>query len=146
MNGKIAFFIWLKGLALFVIACLLLGVCGMLFNGGFFSVFLVSIAMVVLASIISSPAILVYTVGLHLMKRAKINYQTGMACMIMIAAPLAVTIADLLLFLFGANKEDVFSYLFWIPLLLCMVSILISRKKIALYLQPTVATQLLIIE
>ena len=145
MNGRIAFFIWLKGLALFAIGCILAGLYGMLFYGCDFSVLYLSMAIVVVALIISSPAILLYTVSLNVMKRANMGYKGGIIFLI-ITASVAVGLVDFILYWFGANLEEVFSYFFWIPLLFCIAAILISRKSIRFYLHPIEACEAFTIE
>ncbi len=152
MNWKIAFSVWLKGLGIFAIGCIMVGSCSM-FNGSDFPVLcegltiviVDTIAVVVVASIISSPAILLYAMSLHLVKRTNMSYKSGIVFLI-IAASIAVSLVDFVLYLFGASFKDAFGYFFRIPLLFCIASILISRKSIWFYLHPIKAFEAFIIE
>jgi hypothetical protein len=133
MNWKIGFFIWLKGLGIFAIPCLLL------FPLGFFAF--------PIALTISWVAIPVYACTLWLIKKLGLSHIPAMIFMVLISTSASVFAA---LYLLSVNDSEFFegynSITFWVPLLCCSLAVLLSNNSIYCYLDPESVSQEFIIE
>ena len=121
MNWKIAFFIWLTGLAIFGI------ICAVTLIGMFVFPYVVGVSLV---------AIPVYACSLWLLKNTGTSHMVAMGMMLCLPTLLSVHAALYCYKQYGSNRDDwdLNGLEFWVPLLCCILAVAFSANNIKEYL------------
>lgn len=130
MNWKIGFFIWLKGLGIFAIPCII--------------VFPIGVFVILIALLISWPAILIYSLSLQLAKKLKFSFAASVAFMMLIPSSVSVATAMWLLNEFADFEMEAgfgINEAYLIPMFFCILSICFSTGKIRDYVNPDSVTE-----